>query len=488
MAETAVKTTSVAGEKLSVVEKVGYGLGDTAANFIFQTMVMFQLAFYTDTFGITAAAAGTLLVVVRVWDAIFDPVMGVVADRTNTRWGKFRPWVLWTAVPFGIMGFLAFMTPDLSPGGKLVYAYVTYIGLMMVYSANNLPYSALSGVMTGDLGERTSLSSYRFVCAMTAQLVIQGLALPMVHYFGQGDSARGYQYTIGLFSALAVVLFVITFATTKERIQPPPGQRVPVSQHFADLLGNGPWLAMFVLTLVLFITLAMRGSVVPYYFTYYVDKASLASLLGRFGADVNDPSALVSFGFSAFNVLGTISTIVAIFFSKSLATRYGKRDVFIAGLGGTVLFTAVFAVLPATAVAAMFASEMLRQFAYGFTIPLLWAMMADVADYSEWKTGRRATAVVFAAIVFALKAGLGFGGAITGFVLTGFGYVPNVAQGASALDGIRYTMSVFPAITFAICAVCLVFYGIDKQCEIRMTTELADRRRQYVPQVPEEGR
>src|SRR5512139_280317 len=180
-------------QKLSVFEKVGYGLGDTAANFIFQTMVMFQLAFYTDTFGITAAAAGTLLVVVRVWDAVFDPIMGVIADRTNTRWGKFRPWVLWTAVPFGIMGFLTFVTPDLGPAGKLAYAYVTYIGLMAVYSANNLPYSALSGVMTGDLGERTSLSSYRFVCAMTAQLIIQGLALPMVHYFGQGDSAKGYQ-------------------------------------------------------------------------------------------------------------------------------------------------------------------------------------------------------------------------------------------------------------------------------------------------------
>ena len=180
-------------EKISVREKVGYGIGDAAANFIFQTMLVFQLAFYTDTFGITAAAAGTLFLVVRVWDAIFDPMMGVIADRTNTRWGKFRPWVLWTAVPFGIMGFLTFTTPSFSAQGKLVYAYVTYIALMMVYSANNLPYSALSGVITGDLGERTSLSSYRFVFAMSAAFVIQGLALPMVNYFGQGDSAKGYQ-------------------------------------------------------------------------------------------------------------------------------------------------------------------------------------------------------------------------------------------------------------------------------------------------------
>jgi Na+/melibiose symporter-like transporter len=482
VADTA-ETTSDARQRLSVVEKVGYGLGDTAANFIFQTMVMFQLAFYTDTFGITAAAAGTLLVVVRVWDAVFDPIMGVVADRTSTRWGKFRPWVLWTAVPFGIMGFLTFVTPDLGPGGKLVYAYGTYIVLMMVYSANNLPYSALSGVMTGDLGERTSLSSYRFVCAMLAQLVIQGLALPMVHHFGRGDNAKGYQATMGIFSTLAVVLFLITFATTRERIQPLPGQRSSVGQHFADLLRNGPWLAMFVLTLVLFVTLSMRGSVVPYYFTYYVDKGSLSGLLGALGVSTTgDEGKIVSLGFSVFNVLGTLATIIAIFFSKALAVRFGKRNVFVAGLAGTVLFTAAFVFLSAGAVALMFACEILRQFAYGFTIPLLWAMMADVADFSEWKTGRRATGIVFSAIVFALKAGLGFGGAITGYVLSLYGYVPNVAQGVSALDGIRYTMSVFPATTFAVCAVCLLFYRIDKRCEIQMTSELAERRRQYAPQ------
>src|ERR687883_92825 len=169
-------------ERLPIREKIGYSLGDTAANFVFQAMLVFQLSFYTDTFGITAAAAGTLFLVVRVWDALFDPLMGIIADRTNTRWGKFRPWILWTAVPFGVMGYLTFYTPDLSASGKLAYAYVTYIVLMMVYSANNLPYSALSGVMTGDVGERTSLSSYRFVFAMTSQLVIQGLALPMVKY------------------------------------------------------------------------------------------------------------------------------------------------------------------------------------------------------------------------------------------------------------------------------------------------------------------
>ena len=337
---------------------------------------------------------------------------------------------------------------------------MTYIVLMMVYSANNLPYSALSGVITGDLAERTSLSSYRFVCAMSAAFVVQGLALPMVNYFGQGNSAKGYQITMGILSALAVVFFVITFATTRERVQPDPTQQSSVKQDFADLTRNGPWIAMFVLTIVLFVTLAMRGGVMLYYFKYFVAREDL---------------------FSIFNVCGLGATIIGVIGSTSLAKRFGKRDVFIAGLAATVIFTAMFVLLPRTAITAIFAVEMLRQLAYGFTIPLLWAMMADVADYSEWKNKRRATAIVFSAIVFGLKAGLGFGGAIGGWVLSAYGYVPNVVQTERALQGIKLTASVFPAITFALAVVCLFFYRIDKQLEIQITDDLAERRRRYAP-------
>jgi sugar (glycoside-pentoside-hexuronide) transporter len=449
--------------RITVKEKVGYAFGDAAANFVFQTMLVFQLAFYTDTFGITAAAAGTLFLVVRVWDAVFDPVMGVVADRTNTRWGKFRPWVLWTAVPFGVVAFLAFTTPPFGPQGKLLYAYVTYIALMMVYSANNLPYSALSGVITGNLTERTSLSSYRFVFAMSAAFMIQGLALPMVKYFGQGDSAKGYQITMGIFSALAVVFFVITFLTTKERVHADPAQKSSIKQDFADLGRNRPWLAVFALTIFVFITLAMRGGVMVYYFKYFVQREDL---------------------FSVFNVCGLAATIIGVVGSTPLAKRFGKRDVFIVGLAGTIVFTAAFVLVPRTAIFAMFAIEMLRQFAYGFTIPLLWAMMADVADYSEWKNRRRATAIVFSGIVFALKAGLGFGGAIGGWLLSVYGYVPNVAQTEHALQGIRYTASIYPAVTFLVGLVCLFFYRIDKDLEIRITDELGERRKSYELAAP----
>jgi GPH family glycoside/pentoside/hexuronide:cation symporter len=445
-------------EKLSFREKLGYGLGDTAANFIFQTLMIFQLAFYTDTFGISAAAAGTLFLIVRGWDAIFDPIMGIIADRTNTRWGKFRPWVLWTAVPFGVMGFLAFSTPNFGPSGKLVYAYVTYILLMMVYSANNLPYSALSGVITGDVGERTSVSSYRFFCMTLAAFVIQGLALPMVKFFGHGNDAVGYRTTMGIFSVFAVIFFVITFLSTKERIQPDPKQASSVKRDVSDLLKNGPWIAMFFLTLVLFVTLALRNGVMVYYFKYHVGRENLLS---------------------PFLVSGLAATLVGIAFARPIATRFGKRNVFIVGLVGTAVFTGVFTLLPADAVALMFVGEILRQLAYGFTIPLLWAMMADVADFSEWMTGRRATGMVFAAIVFALKAGLGVGGAIEGWLLGAYGYVANVAQSAHALLGIRLVAGVYPAITFALCAVCLLFYRIGRREEVQITEELAERRKGY---------
>jgi sugar (glycoside-pentoside-hexuronide) transporter len=447
-------------ERLSVREKVGYGIGDAAANFIFQTMIIFQLAFYTDTFGITAAAAGTLFLVVRVFDAAFDPLMGVIADRTNTRWGKFRPWILWTAVPFGIMGFLAFTTPDLSPSGKLAYAYVTYILLMMVYSANNLPYSALSGVMTGDVVQRTSLSSYRMVFAMASQLVIQGLALPMVKQFGGGNDALGYKVTMGIFSALAVVFFIITFATTRERVRPDPAQKSSIGQDFADLVSNGPWKAMFALTIILFVTLALRGGVMVYFFKYYVGREDM---------------------FGLFNVIGTGATIIGVLLSKPVAEKIGKRRLFVIGLLGTVVFTAAFILLPPSNLPLIIATEALRQFAYGFTIPLLWAMMADVADFSEWRNRRRATAVIFSAIIFGLKAGLGIGGAIGGYLLDAYGYVPNAVQSGHALLGIRLTASIYPAIAFLLCAVCLTFYRIDKTLELEMSRELTERRNAFLP-------
>lgn len=487
--------------KLSVREKIGYGFGDGAANFVFQTMLIFQLGFYTDVFGITAAAAGTLLLVGRFWDAFFDPMMGVIADRTNTRWGKFRPWVLWSAIPFAIIFVLAFTTPGIGASGKLIYAYVSYILLMTIYSVNNLPYSALNGVITGDVNERTSLSSYRFFFAMAAAFIVQGLTLPLVNKFGQGNASKGWTMTISVFAILSILFFVITFLSVRERIQPDPKQKTSARKDFADLLKNRPWIAMFVLTLFLFITLALWGSATFYFFTYYMDKDQLFGflqslglvtsgpgvvsgwwhgLLNTFGLlAVPDRSNVTSVGFSLFNMSGQLVTIIGVLMSTYLAKRFGKKKVYLAGLFFTTLFTALFITVPAGSIGLAFLLNVFKSLSYGPTIPLLWAMMADVADYAEWQTKRRATGVVFAGIVFALKAGLGLGGAICGWLLSSYDYVPNMVQSEHALLGIRLTASIYPAITFFIGVIALTSYGISKELNLRIQDELAERRKNF---------
>src|SRR5215472_11006840 len=270
-------------QRLSFGEKAGYSLGDGAANFVFQTMILFQLNFYTDTLGITAAAAGTLLLVGRLWDAFFDPMMGVMADRTNTRWGKFRPWVLWTALPWGVVMVLAYTNPGFGSAGTLAWACLTNVLLMTLYSANNTPYSALTGVMTGDINERTSLSSYRFVAAMIAQLIVGGFTLPLVAKLGHGNNAKGWQMTMGLWAMVCVVCFCITYLSARERIQPDPKQKSAPREDFGALLANGPWKAMFILTLAHFAMLAMRGGTLFYYFQYYVNQDRLFDLLQSLG-------------------------------------------------------------------------------------------------------------------------------------------------------------------------------------------------------------
>ena len=447
-----------AAARLSFKEKVGYSLGDMAANFIFQTMIAFQLSFYTDTFGLTAAQAGTLFLVVGLGAAAFNPIMGMIADRTKTRWGKFRPWLLWTAVPFGIISVITFTTPNLSPGGKVLYAYTTYILLRLIYVMNNVPYAALTGVITGDPDERTSLSSFRQFFANTAAFIVQSLALPMVLYFGHGDRAKGYQMTMGLFSVLCVVFFIVAFATTKERIQPDPLQKSSLMQDLADLFKNASWIALFLVTTFYFIAISIRGSVMLPFFKYCSGHEQL---------------------FSWFNGFGLASLLVGIAVSNSLALRLGKRRLFVLSMLLAAVFNIALIFIPPTATVPIFVSEILRQFAYGWSCPLLWAMMADVADYGEWKTGRRATATVTAAVVFALWAGLALGGALAGWLFSFYGYVPNAAQTGHAILGIRLTASVYAGLAFLATAACLFFYPITKELNRQIADELTERRKGY---------
>ncbi|HEY5569873.1 MAG TPA: MFS transporter [Bacteroidales bacterium] len=481
-------------QKVSFIEKIGYSLGDLAANLIFQTLMTFLAFFYTDVYKIPPATASAIIFTGGMIGAFFNPVMGIIADRTVTRWGKFRPWILWTAVPFGAMAMLTFSTPDFSPSGKVAYALITYIFLVIAYSSNNLPYASLSGVLTGDMAERNSISSYRFVAVMIAQFIVQALLLPLVLILGNGDKTVGFQNTISIFAITGVIFLIITFLTTKERIVPKASQKSSVKEDLTDLFKNKPWIAMLILTIFIFITLALKGGMYVYYFKNYLDQEELAGFLTGIGfhtfiAGLNSlfvnmglvgftwPDDVATSGFSLFNAGGILMMIVGIGFSKTLADKFGKRDVFGVSLFLSALCLLLFYFYTPQSIALVFLTQLLHGFFYGISTPLLWAMIADVADYSEWKTNRRATAIIFSAMIFGLKAGLSIGGALVAGILAICGYKEGLSvQTPETILGIRLSLSVFPTLTFCVSVACLFFYEIDKKKEVMIQKELMSRR------------
>ncbi len=468
---------------LSVKEKIGYSLGDLAANLVFQTLITYLAYFYTDIYGLTSDDSSFIILTVGLIAAFsFNPIIGAIADRTNSKWGKFRPWILWTSVPLGIISLLAFSTPDFSYKGKFIYAVVTYTALLFVYAANNLPYSALSGVITGDMRQRNSMSSYRFVAVMAAQFFVQVFMYPIILKVGDGDKALGIETVMTYLAIIGTVMLLITFFTTKERIIPKPEQRSSIRQDISDLSSNLPWIIMLTVTTFLFITLSMKGGAYVYYFENYVNEEALTlfidpiiSFLSLIGLNFfgEDP---VSAGFGLFNAGGIIFMIVGISFSKGLADKYGKRDVFMSALFVSTLFIAVFYFFNPENLRLMFLSQILHGFFYGLTIPLLWAMIADVADYSEWKNNRRATAIIFSAMMVGLKGGLSIGGALVASILGYYGYEAGMDQGMNTLFGIKMLISIFPSIPFFVSVFILFFYQIDKRMESKIELDLKSSR------------
>lgn len=441
--------------KLSIKEKLGYGVGDTASHFVWDMVGFWILIFYTDTFGISPAAAGTIMLIARFWDMISDPIMGVIADRTNTKWGKFRPFILWMAIPYAILAVMTFTTPDLGEMGKVIYAGTTYLLLMTVFTAINLPYSSLGAVMTSDSLERTELNSYRFVFAFIGQLIVSGTALTLARFFGNGDDTQGYQITIILFSVISFGLFMITFFTTKERVAPPKAQKQSLKEDFGNLWKNKPWLILFFVGIVSFIMFALQNLSIAYYFKYYIGDEENVQL---------------------FNVTGTIALIVTIPFSKILVSKFGKRNVFLASSLISGLFFMLLFIPGDKDLYTIYGLNILAKVAYAPAVPLLWTMLADSADYSEWKTGRRSTGLVFSAATFAQKAGWGIGGALAGWLLAMFEFTPNVEQTETAITGIKLMVSVVPGILYMSCAIFLFFYPIDKHTATQMQAELERRR------------
>jgi glycoside/pentoside/hexuronide:cation symporter, GPH family len=487
--------TAASTQKLSFVEKAGYSAADAAANFVFMTMILFQTNFYTDVFGLTAGAAAAILLWPRLWDAFFDPVMGVLADRTNTRWGKFRPWVLWTAVPWAIVMVLAYTTPKGFGGATLIaYAAITNALLMTLYSMNNMPYSALGGVMTGDLNERAKLNSYRFIAVNAAQFVVGGFTLPLVAKFAEGrDPQHGWQVTMTLWAALCLALFLTTFATTRERIKPPPQQKSSPKQDFADLLKNAPWAIMALMTLIHFAILSFRGGALYNYYHHYADKAAMFNWLQSIGltapplalgqhpeglldrwlgwivhgspADLSTSKKAADVFYSIINMIGTATTMLVILLSPSLARKFGKKAIAVAGFALSTVNAFAFYLLKPTSVGGMIALTLSGSIVYAPTIPLVWAIFADVADYSEWKTGRRFTGIIFGSASFLW------------IMVWFFNYDTKLPSASNAVAGFRACGGIVVGILFAICTGLLMCYQLDKRTTLQMAGELAERRR-----------
>ncbi len=450
--------------KLSILEKVGYGAGDTASNIFYQAFNIVLFYYYTDVWGLGPGVVGTIFLVARLWDAVNDPVMGIVADRTQTRWGRYRPYLLWMSIPFGVIGYLTFASPELEGGMKILYAATTYTLLGMVYTAINVPYSALMGVMTPDTEERTILASYRFVGAFSAMFIL-GLAVrPLVVQLGGGNEVLGYRLTFALLGALASLLFLFTFATTRERLAAEKKDAdTRVSRDLKILVQNKPWLVMFAAAVLTLSNVAVRNAVMFHYFKYYV-------------GDTGEPVFWFLDLTSVMISTGALAFIFGIFFTNALRKRFGKRN----SLIWLTLMNAVtligFFFIPPEAITAMLVVNALGNILAGPTPALVWAMYTDVADYGELRFGRRTTGLIFSAAMFSQKMGLMMGGTMSGWLLGWVGFVANAEQTPDAMMGIRVMFCFIPG-AFAIAnGLVLFLYPITEAQVEEMERELGERR------------
>ena len=466
--------------KLSFREKAGYSLGDVAANLVFQMMMIYQLKFYTDVFGLEGAVAGSVLLVAPIVSAFADPLAGILTDRTNTRWGKFRPWLLWTAIPFCVFYVLSFHRPEIKDKSLLaVYAAVSYILLLAMYSFNNTPYASLGGVMTSNVKERTSLNTVRFIASTLAQFAVQGFTLPLVSHLGGSNAGRGWSLTILLFSFLAFVCLLICFASTRERISQPSQQTMSIRSDVKETFGNLSWRVMFFLCFCLYMALSMFGSSMNFYFQSYLDRHSLFLFLHSVGLAGKESEAYTA-GFSLFNAISAVAQFIGVlFFSSYFSGKYGRKRVYIVCLFLTFFFQILFYLPSPEDIREVYFLCILKSLSYAPTIPLMWAMVADVADYIEYLHHRRATGFCFSGIMFALKVGLGCGGALSGLILSFSGYVSGgvTYQSASAVWGIRFVSSILPALIFGMGLLAVCFYPITPTFNENMQAELSARRR-----------
>jgi len=458
-------------QKLPLREKIGYGFGDLASVLFWQTIMVYLLFFYTDIFGLTAAAAGIMFFVSRILDAFFDVVIGMTADRTKSRWGKFRPYILWGAVPLAVSAVLAFTTPGFGETGKLVYAYITFILFMFLYSTVNIPYTSLLGVMSDDPVERTSAASFKFIGAYLAGLIVSATALPFASYFGGGNAGKGWQFTMMIYGAAAVIFFLVTFLATHERIQPIAKEKTSIKNDLKDLSKNRPWFLLFIVTILFILFVCIRLSVTAHYFKYYVGEQEFTF----FGKTYKWGFEILA---SAFNTIGQALSLVGVFLVPWFSKLCGRKNAVIILFITALVCTGSYFFLSPSNVMWIFILQAIGSITGGPISTLLWVMYADTADYSEWKTGRRATGLVFSASIMSNKLGWAIGSMIAGLILATTGFVPNVVQNASVLSGLKSMMSVIPVIAGVIALIILVFfYKLDEPLMKKVKAELEERRK-----------
>lgn len=483
--------------KLTFREKLGYGLGDTACHFAWDMAGMFLFFFFTDVYGISAAMAGTIMLVARVWDAISDPLIGIIADRTNTKWGKFRPYMIWFAIPMGISLVLLFTTPDYEETGKVIYAAIMYLLLSTMYTAVNLPYSALSGVMTADSAERTELNQYRFflgfigmfivsftmvfknylimddvlLYAQNANLPEQAFAFIQEHNWGEArllDSSGGlkdiivqherkaFQFIAIIMAILGTILLILSFFMTKERIKPPANQQSNLVEDLKNVFGVQAWLILFVLGIITFVLINIQGAVINQYFKYYVGNENGATLL---------------------YTATTVSLIIGVLLATPLTKRFEKRDVYLVCSAVSGLLTMALYLPGKEDFYMLHTINILSKIAIAPTIPLLWSMIADTADFSEWKNRRRATGLFFSATTFAQKIGGGIAVALAGWLLTIANYDGEaIQQTAESILAIKLSFSVIPGALYLLTAALLFWYKLDDKQVEQIKLELTERR------------
>lgn len=504
-------------QKIPLYEKIGYSLGDSAANFVFLTMVCFQQGFYTDVMGLAPSQAAMAILIPRLWDAFFDPIIGSTADRTRTRWGRFRPWIIWSAAPWSIVMVLAYFTPTgWSNPAMLTWAIITNTLLMSLYSANNMPYAALGGVMTSDLSERNKLNAVRFGAVVFAQWIVQTFTLVLRdkfagHSTAKADLAHGWTMTMGVYAVVCLFCFIITFATTKERVQPVSSERRPLKQDLANLLKNSPWIIMFIVTFIHFTLISYQGGAGYQYLTRYPEPKATYDVFNSLGMTdptigvkdtshgflatlgyivpgtreeaTHDNGAMYSALYGVANTVGKIAQIIGIMAAPFLAMRFGKKAVCITAFILSVAVNFAFYFLKADQVWGIIIFTGLFGLVYGPSIPLLWAIFADVVDFGEWKLGIRTTGIVFATIGFALKAGLAFGGATLGWVEEAVGYGDGKPVTDAHIQMFRVSNTLVPAALFLVCTFFLFRLWLNKRTTQQVADELAERRKKFAGQT-----